>query len=335
MNSKEKITTAFRNEKSDEIGVWFMRQAGRCLPGYMKFREKYSFSEMCKTPQLIKDVTILPLKYFDVDALIIFSDILTPLWGCDVKLEFVEGKGPQIGECENPVKVLSGYNIFKNDFLFNGIQLVKREIKEDKFLLGFSAAPFTFLAYFLESGHSKNFLSLRKTLYKKDDFLNDLFEVTTDMIISYLEKQFEVGVDGVQIFDSWIGFINRENFLWYKKFLRRIFDHFSDKNVIYFPLNSSHIQDLMVGLNFKILSIDWRSELLSAFDLGLNCGVQGNLDPAVLLSDKKTIESEAEKILKKKRFLKGYIFNTGHGIYPETPHENIKFLVDLIHNWRS
>lgn len=335
MNSREKILRAFRNEMCDEVGIWFMRQAGRALPGYRMLREKYSFVEMCKTPKLIKDVTLLPLKYFDVDALIIFSDILTPLWGCDVELDFIEKKGPHIGEYENPVDVLKKYDISKNSFLFEGIGLVKDEIKDDKFLLGFSAAPYTFLAYFLDRGHSRNFLNLRKSIYEGESEIEKVFDLTTNLLIEYLEAQFKAGVDGVQIFDSWIGFINREHFIWYKKYLERIFNHFRDKNLIYFPLNSYHLYDLMEDLNFKVLSVDWRCDVNSPMDFGINCGIQGNLDPAVLLTDEKIIKKETQKILEKRKKIKGFIFNTGHGIYPETPHENIKYLVDFVHNWRG
>ncbi len=334
MNSKDRILAGFRNSKSEEVGVWFMRQAGRFLPDYRKLRGKYSFEEMCKDPELIREVTLLPLRYMDVDALIIFSDILTPLWGCGIDLKFVEGGGPLVGEVDSYVEALKRYDFNKNKFLFDGIKLVKNEVKDDKFLLGFSAAPFTFLAYLLEGGHSRNFLKIRSMIYERSDYLEDLFEITSEMIILYLEKQFEAGVDGAQIFDSWIGYMGRERFIWYKKFLKKIFKKFEGKNLIYFPLNSVHIMKEMVDLSVKVISVDWRCDISYPVEIGFKGGIQGNLDPAIFFLDEAIVFREVEKILMEKDKLNGFIFNTGHGLHPETPYNIVKKVVDFIHQWR-
>lgn len=330
---------ACKRKPVDCTPVWFMRQAGRYLPEYRRIRRRISFIEMCKNPNIAAEVTIQPLRRFDIDAAIIFADILLPLEKMNVGLRFTSGDGPIINK---PVRTLTDVNKLKvipseesTPYLFEAIRIVKRELHGKIPLIGFSGAPFTLASYLVEGGHSQNYLKTKKLMYFEPDVWLKLMNKLTQTVLNYLKAQVEAGAQALQIFDSWVGCLSPED---YRKFvlpfMKKIFTDLRSINVsiIHFSTGTSGIIELISESGGDVIGIDWKSNIDSAWKrIGYNKAIQGNLDPAFLLGPKKFLKERVNDILNRTKGRNGHIFNLGHGVLPQTPVDNVKFLVDTVH----
>lgn len=328
MNNK--LLRAIKGERVRPI--WFMRQAGRYLPEYKKIREKYSLIQIIKNPELIVYITKLPVDKLKVDAAILFSDISLIFEGMNVVFDIVEKKGPIVYEpiSEDDIKNLRIVDNFEFlSFISSAIKILKNELEVP--LIGFSGGPFTLAVYLIEGSRSNNFNKITNFIQSYPSLTHLLLEKITLNVFKFLEFQIKSGVDLIQIFDSWAGFAPTHIF---QKFilphLHTLFSLLKPKNVpiIYFTLNSKSIISLANTLNADVISIDWSVNIKKARELIKNKAIQGNLNPAVLLSDFPTIKKETIKILN--GIKEKHIFNLGHGILPQTPFDNVKMLVDFI-----
>jgi uroporphyrinogen decarboxylase len=332
---------ACKREKTDYTPVWLMRQAGRYMEEYRKIRSRHSFLTMCKTPELAAEVTLQPIRKFALDAAIIFADILLPLEGMGIKLEFAHNEGPVI---HNPVRNNSDVNSIRliepeSDvpFLMEAIKIVRKELNGKIPLIGFSGAPFTLASYIIEGGHSRNYINTKSLMYNSPSLWHTLMDKISKVIISYLKAQVDAGAQVVQLFDSWVGCLSPYD---YEKFVapysKQVIDGIKTDSVpvIHFGTDSSNILELMKKAGGDVIGVDWRIGLDVAWKrLGYDVAIQGNLDPVVLFATPKEIKKRVKDILDKANGRKGHIFNLGHGILPNTPVENVKILIDAVHKY--
>jgi uroporphyrinogen decarboxylase len=315
-----------------------MRQAGRFLREYRSLRRRYSFLTLCKTPDLATQVTLMPVERLGVDAAIIFADILLPLEPMGIDLEFTKGEGPMI---HNPPRSRAEVEKLKtikaeNDlaFVMEAIEQVCRELKGRIPLIGFSGAPFTLASYLLEGGGTKDFTRTKSLMYQDPSCWHLLMEKLSEAVISYLNAQVRAGAEVVQLFDSWAGALSPQD---YREFVlphsQRVFEELPPEiPTIHFATGQSGILELLQEGGGDVIGIDWRIELDAAWGrLGYNVGIQGNLDPAVLLGPQERIVSAVGQTLNKAGGRPGHIFNLGHGVLPQTPEENVITMVEAVH----
>src|SRR5680860_409164 len=338
MTSEYRFMKACRREEVDATPVWMMRQAGRYLEEYRALRAQHSFLEMCRTPELAAEVTLQPMRRFDLDAAIIFADILLPLPGMGVDLSFAKGEGPVIG---NPVRSVEDVDSLLPlqpeehvPFLKEAIQRVRKELEGRAPLIGFSGAPFTLASYMIEGGGSKKYVNAKGLMYGRPDVWHRFMDKVSDAIISYLNFQVEAGVQAVQLFDSWVGTLGPADYQEYvyphsQRILQSI-----DKKIptIHFGTGNATLLPLMKKAGGDVIGVDWRSDLGDAWSLlGHDVGIQGNLDPVTLFAPVEVIESRVQRILSSAGNRAGHIFNLGHGILPQTPVEHAGAMIEAVH----
>ncbi|MFA5073443.1 MAG: uroporphyrinogen decarboxylase [Nitrospirota bacterium] len=338
MSRSNRFIKACRKEPVDCTPVWMMRQAGRYLPEYREIRAKHSFLEMCKTPELAAEITIQPVRRFEIDAAIIFADILLPFDPMGIKLEFAEGEGPII---RNPVRTMTDVRNLKQinpaaqlDYVMKAIRLALEKLNGFVPLIGFSGAPFTLACYLIEGGSSRSYQQAKTMMFKEPQTWHALMEQLTAIIVGYLNAQIDAGVQVVQLFDSWVGALGRED---YKEF---VLPH--QKNLIagiektvpliHFANNANHLLDMVTEAGGDVIGIDWRCNLGSAWkEIGYDKGIQGNLDPASLFGTREFIRKRVKEILEHTGNRNGHIMNLGHGILPQTPIENAEEFINTTH----
>ncbi len=328
MNNKELFLNTIKGKVYDKKPIWFMRQAGRFLKSYRTLREQYDFLTMCTTPELAAKVTILPKNELDVDAMILFSDILIPLIALNAKISYKNGVSPSV-ENLNPEDITTiTPDINKLNFISNSIKLIKNEIK-DTALIGFAAAPFTLGCYLFGSGG--DFFKIRSFIYDKPKEFLKIMDSLSNLTIKYLNMQIEAGVDAIQLFDSWAGIVPYdiyETFIF--PFNQEIAKSITTPS-IYYIKNSAHINDIIIKLDFDCLSVDWRQDLVDLHKKSSKC-VQGNIDNTLLLANRNVLKDKTEALLRKTKNIP-HIFNLGHGILPQTDEDTAKYLVDLVHSF--
>ncbi|MFE4703707.1 uroporphyrinogen decarboxylase [Peribacillus simplex] len=332
---------AARGEKTDHVPVWYMRQAGRSQPEYRKLKEKYSLFEITHQPELCAYVTRLPVEQYDVDAAILYKDIMTPLPAIGVDVEIKSGIGPVIS---NPiqsvadVEKLGELNPEKDiPYVLDTIKLLTTEQLSVP-LIGFSGAPFTIASYMIEGGPSKNYNKTKAFMYSEPKAWFALMDKLADMIIVYVKSQIKAGVSAIQIFDSWVGALNVEDYrVFIKPIMTRIFSSLREENVplIMFGVGASHLALEWNDLPIDVVGLDWRLPITEARQMGIHKTVQGNLDPALLLSSWDVIEERTKRILDQGMEQDGYIFNLGHGVFPSVNPETLKRLTAFIHEYSS
>lgn len=341
--NREKTTSQFikacRLEKTDYTPVWIMRQAGRFLREYREIRAKVSFIELCKTPEIAADVTLMAVEKLNVDAAIIFSDILLILQSLGVDLEYSKNDGPRIQRVlRSPKAVDSMFNFEPEsmDYVYEAIKLVRSSLNPDKALIGFAGAPFTVASYAIEGGGSKNYIHTKSLMYRDPGLWNSLMMKLTNATASYLNHQIKAGADAVQIFDSWVGCLSPDDFSEYvlphmKKLVSMIE---GDVPVILFGTDTATLLGHMTDTGCDVIGVDWRVDIEKAWQsIGYETAIQGNLDPLCLLSTQSYVKNEAKKILDKTAGIPGHIFNLGHGVLPPTPVDNVLALVDMVHEY--
>lgn len=330
--------------------IWLMRQAGRYLPEYRQLREHAgSFLNLCKNPNWATQVTIQPLKRFNLDAAILFSDILVVPEAMGMELNFVENEGPKFSKPITSEADINDLNIIeledRLDYVFAAIKNCKSELKNNTPLIGFSGSPFTLACYMLEGGASKNYLHIKKLLYTEPHLAHALLSKLTKAIIRYLSEQIKAGVDVVMLFDSWGGILTDSEYLEFSlKYLQEIVSSLPKTQAgdkfpsIVFTKGGGIWLDKISTIGSSVIGVDWTINIGHARTIvPKNIMLQGNLDPVLLaVGDRDAIKKEVTRILTSYKLanngsMTGHIFNLGHGILPMTKPDNVAYLVDLVH----
>jgi uroporphyrinogen decarboxylase len=334
--SNDLLIRAAKGEKVERTPVWLMRQAGRILPEYRKIRNSLSgFKELVETPSLAAEVTIQPVDILDVDAAIIFSDILVVPDAMGLTYEMIEKKGPLFRTTIQNEKDLQSINIpdvnDKLSYVFEAIKITKKELNGRVPLIGFAGAPWTIFSYMTEGQGSKTFSKAKKLLYQNPALSHRLLEKITDTTILYLKAQIDAGADLIQIFDSWAGILNKEQYLEFgMKYVNKICNAIDEVPVTVFAKGAYSSLNEMADLNCNTIGLDWNMDIQNAKNIFTNTKtLQGNLDPCALYSDFKTIESKTNLMLNKFGNSR-HIANLGHGIYPDINPENVKCFIETV-----
>ncbi len=333
----DRFLRACRREPVDVTPIWLMRQAGRYQPEYRRLREKHPMLELCTTPELAAEVTLLPLRRFDLDAAILFSDLTIPFLAMGVPFTLKENVGPMIA---HPVRTEEDINALRvlqpqDDlpFVAESIRILRGELNVP--LIGFAGAPFTLAAYLIEGGPSRDYSRVRAMIYREPGLWMRLMDILAENVTRYLHIQIEAGAQAVQLFDSWVGAVSPAVYRRYiLPVMRRIISalHPLGAPIIYFGTGTASLLEAMQETGADVIGVDWRVPLDEAWvRLGYRCAIQGNLDPAALLASADTVRAEAQDVLRRAGGRPGHIFNLGHGVLPETPIENVQVLIDTVH----
>jgi uroporphyrinogen decarboxylase len=316
-----------------------MRQAGRYMAEYRRLRDKYTILEIIKTPELAVEVTMQPINAFDLDAAIIFADILPPLEAMGLSLEFIRGEGPVI---HNPLRIAADIAALRVldpreslGFTLEAIRLVQRELDGRIPLIGFSGAPFTLASYAIEGGATRSFVLTKSLMYQQSEAWHELMDKLTTMVGGYLKAQAEAGAQVLQIFDSWAGALSPSDYRRYVlPYSRRAIQTAQSAGVpvIHFGTGTSGMLELIKEAGGDVIGVDWRVNLADAWArLGDDVAIQGNLDPVALFAPLPELEQHVDEVLDQAGSRPGHIFNLGHGILPQTPVEHVVALVDMVH----
>jgi uroporphyrinogen decarboxylase len=324
------VVRAARLEPVERTPVWFMRQAGRSLPGYREIRKRHSLFEVCRKPELCTEVTLEPVRVHGVDAAVMFADIMLPVLGMGVDVDLVENVGPVI---EHPVRTAADVEALRVPdpeeavpFILEAVRLVRAELEPEQALVGFCGGPFTVAGYLVEGRPTRDFVQTKRLMYGAPAVWHALMEKLTEMSIGYLRAKVEAGVDVVQLFDSWIGALSLADYVEFvSPYSQRILSSISAPT-IHFGTGTQHLRGTMTG---DVIGIDWRSNVDEVLELGR--GVQGNLDPTLLLGPFSRVEEKTLEILTLAGGRPGHIFNLGHGVLPDTDPAHLRRLVELVH----
>lgn len=335
---------ACRREPVDRTPVWLMRQAGRYMSEYRELREKHEMLELIKAPELSYQVTMQPIEAFDLDAAIIFADILPPLEGLGLKVGFQAGEGPIV---YNPVRneadvlALASPDVEESTwFTLEAIRLARRELESRGVpLIGFSGAPFTLACYSVEGGSSKDFTLTKRLMMGRPDVWRQLMDKLTGLVGDYLRAQARAGAQALQIFDTWAGLLSPADYVEFAlPYNQAVIREASQAGVpiIYFSTGTSGILEVVARSGADVVGVDWRIDLGEAWRrLGPGVGIQGNLDPVALLGDWPELQKRTAAVLESAGDRPGHIFNLGHGVLRDTPTDNVRRLVDFVHQYSS
>jgi len=335
-----RLLNACHCQPVDTTPIWLMRQAGRYMAEYRALREKYTILELIKTPELAVEVTMQPINAFNLDAAIIFADILPPLEGMGLRLSFEKGEGPII---HNPIRTPADIDQLHQPeprqslaFTLQAITLTRQALANRIPLIGFSGAPFTLACYAIEGGSSRNYILVKKLMYEQPAAWHVLMEKLSQLVGEYLYAQAEAGAQVLQLFDSWVGQLSPFD---YQEFVlpysRRAIMRAQESGVpvIHFGASASAMLPLMKAAGGDVIGLDWRIEPQQARQiLGDEVALQGNLDPVTLFAPIPLIQRRAATILEQMKGAPGFIFNLGHGILPQTPVEHVTALIDFVHS---
>ena len=336
---------ACRREVTPHTPIWLMRQAGRYLPEYREIRARMGFLELCKDPQAAAEVTLLPLQRLNVDAAILFTDILIVVEPMGIGLEFSRGDGPVI---HRPVRTGADIDRLQEvpveesvPFVFETVRRVQRALEARRPrlpLIGFAGAPFTLASYLVEGGASRNYLHTKRLMHGDPGAWHALMTKLARTVSTYLRGQITAGAEAVQLFDSWVGTLAPDD---YREFVlphtRAVIAALPrGVPVIHFGTGTAGLLPLMTAAGGDVIGLDWRVDLGDTWDrLGPDVAVQGNLDPVALLDKPSVFRPRVQAILDGARRRPGHIFNLGHGVLPETPVEHAVALVDMVHELSS
>jgi uroporphyrinogen decarboxylase len=318
-----------------------MRQAGRYMKQYRDIRAKHTILEICKRPDLAAAVTLQPVEALDVDAAIIFADLLLPVEPMGLKLEFRSGEGPHI---DNPVRTsqdvdsLSISNADDLAYVGEAIQLVSRSLGNKVPVIGFVGAPFTLASYMIEGGSSKTFLRTKQLMYRDETLWRRLMGKLVDVLGPFAIMQVGAGARAIQVFDSWVGALGPDDYVRYvAPYSRALIERIRSTGVpsIHFGTGAAGFFKELHAAGGDVMGVDWRINIDQAWmDISYRSAVQGNLDPAVLLAPLPEIRARVHELLKRTGSRPGHIFNLGHGILPETPVENVRAVVQMVREFR-
>ena len=340
MEMTSRFLQACQRKAVDATPVWFMRQAGRYMAEYRAIREKFSLLEICYQPELAAEVTLQPVRAFGVDAAILFADILLPVIPLGVGLEFAKGEGPVL---HNPVRTIEDVRALKPvdvqaelGYVLEAIRILRTELKETP-LIGFCGAPFTVASYMIEGSSSREFLNTKKMMYSAPEVFHALMARLSDVLSDYLVAQIRAGAQAVQVFDSWVGTLSPsdyENFVF--PYSQKVLTAASNSGVpvIHFGTNTTTLLPLMKRAGGDVIGLDWRILLDDGWAmLGDDVAVQGNLDPVALFAPLPELKRRVYDVLRRANGRPGHIFNLGHGILQHTPVDNVKAVVNMVHEY--
>lgn len=329
------------SQPTERPPVWMMRQAGRFMKEYWEIKNRYSFLEMCKTPEIAADVTMLPVDLLGIDAAILFSDILVTAEAMGGDLSFTQGVGPKFS---NPVRTQQDIDELQTDvldklqYVSDAIKVIQQRLDGKIPLIGFAGAPFTVLSYLIEGGSSKDFKLTKLFLNNHPALAHQLLGKIAQVTITYLNMQIDAGVNALQLFDSWALALSWGD---YQEFSHNYnVDIISKLNrtgipIISFCKGSSVFAPMMAEAKPDVISVDWNADLKNIKkSLPSGIAVQGNLDPFVLYAEKAVIKKKILALFERMRGEEGFIFNLGHGIMPDIPFDNVKYAVELIKEFR-
>ena len=333
---------ALRGEKTDRTPIWLMRQAGRYQKSYREIREKVDFLTLCKTSELASQVTVQAVDDLGVDAGIIFADILLPLECLGSGLRFAKGDGPVL---DNPIRLASDVDRLHPfevedglGYVFESVRLFVKE-RASVPLIGFAGAPFTLASYLIEGGSSRHFERTKQFMYQEPLAFKKLMSLLAGMTVDYLAGQARAGASCLMLFDSWVGCLSRQDFQAHVlphslEIFKALKSQLSGTPNIYFGTSTGTILDLMSQAGSTALGVDWRIDVSEARRItGIDRPVMGNLDPCLLLGPQEELKRQAKLILDDVGKKPGHIFNLGHGILQHTPENNVRALVDYVHEY--
>ncbi len=330
------LTRACRRELVERTPVWFMRQAGRSLPEYRELRKHHDLFSVCRQPELCAEVTLQPVRAHDVDAAVMFADIMLPVIGMGVDVELVENVGPVIA---NPVRTNDDVQRLRVPdpqeavpFILEAVRLVRAELPAEKAVIGFAGGPFTVAGYLIEGKPTREFVQTKRCMYAQPDVWHALMDKLADTFVSYLRAKVTAGADVIQLFDSWVGTLSAED---YEEFVApysaRVLAAV-DVPTIHFGTGTTHLLPAMREAGGDVIGLDWRIPIEGGWEIvGPDRGVQGNLDPALLLGPFERVAAAANRILDAVAGRRGHIFNLGHGVLPDTDPADLARLVELVH----
>jgi uroporphyrinogen decarboxylase len=333
--------SACRGEPTPHTPIWLNRQAGRYMPEYHQVKGDMPSLDFFKNPEKAAQATLDAQRILGVDAAIMFADLLPIMEPMGLRLDYVPGAGPVFDNpIRNEIDVQSLINAPAEEatpYIADTVKNILQDLPADIALIGFAGAPFTLASYAIEGKGSRNYVYVKKMMYEQPLLWHQLLDKLVQQLVSYLQLQIKAGVEAVQIFDTWVGSLSVTDFRVYvlphlKKMLAQLK---GSVPVIYFGTGNHHLLPEIAPLGFDVLAFDWRTPLVPTWDdLGIPA-VQGNLDPIVLCADQATVAKQSEQLLTSVAGRPGHIFNLGHGIIPETPVDNVKFLVDFVHEKSS
>ncbi len=330
-----------RRRPNDVRPVWFMRQAGRYLKSYRDIRAKHGILDICKKPELAAAVTIQPVEILDVDAAIIFADLLLPVEPMGLKLEFITGEGPSI---QNPIAApedIDALSTTRTDdlgYVGEAIKHVSRALAGRVPIIGFVGAPFTLASYMIEGGPSKTFLKTKKLMFGDETMWRRLMGKLVDVLGDFAKLQVTAGARALQIFDSWVGALSPEDYVRFvQPYSRALIERSRALSVpvIHFGTGAAGFFRELHAAGGDVLGVDWRINIDQAWmDIGYRSAIQGNLDPAALFAPLPELRTKVTDLLRRTGTRPGHIVNLGHGILPDTPVENVKAVVQIVREFR-
>ena len=330
------LVRAARREPVERTPVWFMRQAGRSLPEYRKIRERHGLFDVCRQPELCAEVTLQPVRRHDVDAAVMFADIMLPVIGMGVDVELVENVGPVVAE---PIRTRADVERLRTPepeesvpFILDAVRLTRAGLRDDQALVGFCGGPFTVAGYLVEGRPSREFTRVKRMMYGEPATWHALMDVLADGFARYVRGTVRAGADVIQVFDSWVGALSPADYAEFvAPYSARILAAV-DAPTIPFGTGTATLLEQMAEAGGDVIGLDWRIPLDRGWEeVGEGRGVQGNLDPAVLLGPWERVEAAARDVLARAGGRPGHIFNLGHGVLPDTDPAVLGRLVELVH----
>jgi uroporphyrinogen decarboxylase len=330
------LTRACRREPVERTPVWFMRQAGRSLPEYRELRKRHDLFSVCRQPELCAEVTLQPVRAHGVDAAVMFADIMLPVIGMGVDVELVENVGPVIAD---PVRTREDVERLRVPdpeeavpFILEAVRLVRAELPAEKAVIGFAGGPFTVAGYLIEGKPTREFVQTKRCMYAQPEVWHALMDKLADTFAAYLRAKVAAGADVIQLFDSWVGTLSAED---YEEFVApysaRVLAAV-DVPTIHFGTGTTHLLPAMREAGGDVIGLDWRIPIEGGWEIvGPDRGVQGNLDPALLMGPFERVAAAAIRILDAVAGRRGHIFNLGHGVLPDTDPADLARLVELVH----
>ena len=328
------LTRAARREQVERTPVWFMRQAGRSLPEYRSLRERHSFWEVAGTPELCAEVTLQPVRRHGVDAAVMFADIMTPVVGMGIDVELVEGLGPVVATPVRSAADVDRLRVPEPEEAFasvlEAVRIVRGELDADQAVVGFCGGPFTVAGYLVEGRPSRDFATVKALMYTRPEVWRALLEKLADCFAAYVAAQVRAGADVVQLFDSWVGSLSPADYdefvaPWSARILAA-----AGAPTIHFGTGTATLLEAMAAAGGDVIGLDWRIRLDDGWGRVGDRGVQGNLDPAVLLGPWELAETRALDVLRRAHGRPGHIFNLGHGVLPGTDPDALTRLASLV-----
>lgn len=342
MTSRQRFLAACKYESLERPPIWIMRQAGRYLPEYRALKEKYSFIQLVKTPDLATEVTLQPLKRFPLDAAIIFSDILIIPEALGQPYHFKDEGGIEMDFILNSAAKINNLNnsniLEKLSYVGKAVELTRSSIGENKALLGFGGSPWTLATYMVEGGSSKNFTRIKSLAYQEPELFELLMQKISDAVIDLFKLKIQSGVDAIQIFDSWGNLCPGSDY-WdlSLKWIKYIIDALPREiPIILFAKGMAHHTKDLLRTGAQALSVDWTVNMAELrHSSPIPFAIQGNLDPTLLNTTPEIVQYQASKILNQMAPYPGYIFNLGHGILPDAKIENVETLLQTVIQYKA